>query len=89
LRATAGLAKQLVRGINVWGTALNQLDQGFDYPRYRKLLAEAVDEQKRLAFIQILIEERARERLAAHISGTIIRTVLGSRDMPDDAARGG
>jgi hypothetical protein len=44
---------------------VNQQDSEFDYPRYRKLLAEAVDERKRLALINLLIEERARDRLAA------------------------
>jgi hypothetical protein len=39
---------------------------GFDYPRYRQLLAEAVDEKKRLALINLLIEERAMDRLAEH-----------------------
>jgi hypothetical protein len=37
---------------------------GFDYDRYRKLLAEANDEPKRLAFINILIEEKAKDSLA-------------------------
>lgn len=37
----------------------------FDYQRYRQLLAEAVDEERRLALINLLIEERAMERLAA------------------------
>ncbi len=41
------------------------MDSGFDYPRYRKLLAEAVDEPKRLRLIKLLIDERAREKLAA------------------------
>jgi hypothetical protein len=39
-------------------------DQGFNYDRYRKLLAEADDEPKRLAFINILIDEKARDQLA-------------------------
>ena len=39
---------------------------GFDVDRYRKLLAEAVDDTKRLALIDLLIEERAKERLEAH-----------------------
>ena len=30
------------------------------------MLAEAVDEKKRLALIDLLIEERAKERLEAH-----------------------
>jgi hypothetical protein len=37
----------------------------FDYSRYQRLLVEAVDEKKRLALIQLLIEERAMDRLAA------------------------
>jgi len=40
-------------------------DAGFDYRRYQQLLADAVDENKRLALIALLIEERARDRLAA------------------------
>jgi hypothetical protein len=39
-------------------------NSGFDYDRYRKLLAEANDEPKRLAFINILIEEKAKDSLA-------------------------
>ena len=37
-------------------------DPGFDFRRYRQLLAEAVDERKRLALINLLIEERERSR---------------------------
>ncbi len=44
---------------------MREQDAGFDYRRYRQLLAEAVDEKKRLALIDVLIEERARERLEA------------------------
>jgi hypothetical protein len=40
-------------------------DAGFDYHRYRQLLAEAVDDDKRMALIDLLIEERAKERLDA------------------------
>jgi hypothetical protein len=40
-------------------------DLSFDYHRYKQLLTEAVDEKKRLALIDLLIEERAKERLAA------------------------
>ena len=39
-------------------------DAGYNYDRYRRLLAEATNEQKRLAFINLLIEEKARDRLA-------------------------
>ena len=44
---------------------MRKQDVGFDFHRYRQLLAEAVDEQKRLAFIDLLVEERAKERLEA------------------------
>ena len=43
-------------------------DTGFDVDRYRKLLAEAVDETKRLALIDLLIEERAKERLEEQVA---------------------
>jgi hypothetical protein len=41
---------------------------GFDIDRYRKLLVEAVDETKRLALIDLLIEERAKERLEKRVA---------------------
>jgi hypothetical protein len=44
---------------------MRKQDEEFDYHRYQQLLAEAVDEKKRLALIALLIEERARDRLAA------------------------
>jgi hypothetical protein len=59
---------------------------GFDFHRYRQLLAEAVDEKKRLELIDLLIEERARERLEAQrasdraaMTAATIATVLRSR----------
>jgi len=59
-------------------------DAGFDFHRYRQLLAEADDETKRLAFIGLLIEERAKERLEAQraldrdaMTATTIARVLG------------
>lgn len=50
------------------GRDMAHQDAGFDYDRYRQLLVEAVDERKRLALINLLIEERAMERLADHIA---------------------
>jgi hypothetical protein len=44
---------------------MRKLDVRFDYHRYHRLLTEAVDEDKRLALIEILIEEKAMDRLAA------------------------
>jgi hypothetical protein len=42
-------------------------DAAFNFDHYRKLLAEANDEPKRLAFINLLIEEKAKDRLANHV----------------------
>jgi hypothetical protein len=60
-------------------------DADFDYRRYRQLLAEAVDDGKRLAFIELLIQERAKERLQAQrasdrmaMTVATITTVLAS-----------
>jgi hypothetical protein len=64
---------------------MRQQDLGFDYHRYRQLLAEAVDEKKRLELIDLLIEERAKDRLAAQrasdraaMTVTTIARVLGT-----------
>jgi hypothetical protein len=62
-------------------------DEGFDIHRYRKLLAEADDEPKRLALIDILISERARDKLAAQQSHDIIRKVLAQRGEREDGGR--
>jgi hypothetical protein len=47
---------------------MRKQDISFDYNRYRQLLAEAVTDDKRIALINILIEERARDRLAAQMA---------------------
>ena len=64
---------------------MRKQDSGFDFHRYQQLLAEAVDEKKRLALIDLLIEERARDRLEAQrasdraaITATVIAKVLGT-----------
>ncbi|SFO16215.1 hypothetical protein SAMN05216330_10235 [Bradyrhizobium sp. Ghvi] len=44
---------------------MRKQDVGFDYHRYHRLLSEADDDDKRMALIELLIEERARDRLAA------------------------
>jgi hypothetical protein len=51
-------------------------DAGYDFERYRKLLAEADDEPKRQALIDLLIEEKARDKLARHVLRTRL-LVLG------------
>lgn len=64
---------------------MRRQDAGFDYQRYRQLLAEAGDEKSRLAFIDLLIEERAKERLEAQrasdrarMTATTIAKILGT-----------
>jgi hypothetical protein len=64
---------------------MRKQDAGFDFHRYRQLLAEAVDDTKRLALIDILIEERAKEQLDAQrasdraaMTATTIAKVLGT-----------
>jgi hypothetical protein len=61
---------------------MGKSDAGYDYDRYRRLLAEADDEPKRMAFIDLLIEEKARDKLAVQamrvrLSGLGLKT--GSR----------
>ena len=60
-------------------------DAGFDFHRYRQLLAEAVNESSRLALIDLLIKERAMERLKAQratdraaMTAATIAAVLGT-----------
>jgi hypothetical protein len=60
-------------------------DGRFDVDRYRKLLAEAVDETRRLALIDVLVKERAKERLEAQraadrkaMTASTIAKILGS-----------
>jgi hypothetical protein len=64
---------------------MRKQDAGFDFHRYRQLLAEAVDEKKRLALIDLLIEERAMDRLEAQhasdrdaMTATTIARILGT-----------
>ncbi len=64
---------------------MRKQNAGFDFRRYRYLLAEAVDEPKRLALINLLIEEQARERLQAQrasdrraMTATVIAKVIGA-----------
>jgi hypothetical protein len=55
----------------------NNQDSGFDYRRYHRLLSEAVDDTKRLELIEILIEEKARDRLAVqHASDRAAMTAI-------------
>ena len=47
--------------------AMSNSGAEYDYDRYRKLLAEADDEAKQLAFINLLVAEKARDRLAQQL----------------------
>jgi len=54
-------------------------DAGYNFDRYRRLLAEADDEPKRLALINLLVEEKAKDGLAeqslrARLSGLGLRS---------------
>ena len=44
---------------------MDKQETGYDYIRYKQLLAEAVDESRRLELIEIMIRENARDRLEA------------------------
>ena len=64
---------------------MRKQDARFDFHRYRHLLVEAVDEKKRLALIDLLIEEKAKERLEAErasdraaMTAMVIAKVLGT-----------
>lgn len=64
--------------------AVSGADAAFNFDRYRKLLAEADDEPKRLAFINLLIEEKAKERLANHM----LRSRLSGLDKTETPSQG-
>lgn len=44
---------------------MSNQDESYDYTRYRKLLAEAVDDKRRLELIDLMIREKAHDRLQA------------------------
>jgi hypothetical protein len=62
---------------------MSKPDPGFDYNRYRKLLAEAVDEPTRLALIDLLMAEKARDKLAAANTRGLIGSVLAGQPKPE------
>lgn len=64
---------------------MDDQEAAYDYKRYKQLLAEAVDETKRLELIEILIRENARDRLEAQrmsdraaMTAVTVAKVLGS-----------
>ena len=44
---------------------MSEQETSYDYHRYRQLLSEAVDESSRRRLIDLLIREKARDRLEA------------------------
>ena len=72
------------------GRAMDEAD--YDHNRYKKLLAEAVDETKRLELIEIMIREKARDRLEAQrmadrvaMTAMTVARVLGPGGRRDNA----
>ena len=64
---------------------MDKQQTGYDYIRYKQLLAEAVDETRRLELIEIMIREKARDRLEAQqtanriaMTAMTVARVLGS-----------
>jgi phage terminase large subunit-like protein len=66
----------------VRGADMNESNTGFDYDRYRELLANATDETKRMALINLLIEEGAQGKLTRQRIGRLGLT--SSSDQPLD-----
>ena len=54
--------------------------EGFDCARYKRLLAEATDEPKRVALIELLIKEKASDKLAAQRVKQQVAQFVGSRE---------
>ena len=44
---------------------MSKQEDGYDYNRYRRLLAEATDDTKRRELIELMIKEGARDKLEA------------------------
>jgi hypothetical protein len=59
---------------------MSEPDPGFDFDRYRKLLAEATDEPRRIALIETLVVEGARAKLAAQRRTAVGERISGSKN---------
>ena len=71
---------------------MSKQEVGYDYDRYRKLLAEATDDAKRLELIDLMIKERARDRLEAQrtsdrvaMTAVTVAKILGRGERRDDS----
>ena len=65
---------------------MSNADETYNFDRYRQLLAEASDESKRLAFIELLIQEKAKDRLAEHVLRTRVTDLALRSDEPSPPA---
>lgn len=70
---------------------MDDQETGYDHTRYKQLLAEAVDETKRIELIEIMIRENARDRLEAQrtadriaMTAMTVARVLGPGSRRDD-----
>jgi hypothetical protein len=74
---------------------VSEQEASYDFQRYRQLLSEAVDETSRLQLIDLLIRERARDRLEAQrtsdrvaMTAATVAKVLGSGGRRESFQRG-
>lgn len=74
---------------------MSEQEASYDFQRYRQLLSEAVDETSRLQLIDLLIKERARDRLEAQrtsdrvaMTAATVAKVLGSGGRRESFQRG-
>lgn len=77
------------------GVPMSEQETTYDFHRYRQLLSEAVDEASRLRLIDLLIKERARDRLEAQrmsdriaMTAETVAKVLGSSGRRAHVQRG-
>ena len=70
---------------------MSKPEAGYDYHRYKRLLAEATDDAKRLELIDLMIKECARDRLEAQrtsdrvaMTAITVAKILGPGGRRDD-----
>src|SRR5437016_14308214 len=71
---------------------MSKQEAGYDYHRYKQLLAEATDDTKRLELIDLMIKEDARDRLEAQrtsdrvaMTAVTLARILGAGERRDDS----
>jgi hypothetical protein len=74
------------------GVAMSKQETSYDYQRYKKLLAEAVDDTKRLELIDLMIREGARDKLEAQrtsdrvaMTAVTVAKILNRGERRDDS----